>query len=68
MFRSNTPITDWSDRHVWIIGASEGIGLALAQALKLQKAQLSVSARNEKRLKLEFSDRARILPMYVSST
>lgn len=67
MFRSNTPITDWSDRHVWIIGASEGIGLALAQALKLQKAQLTVSARNEKRLQQEFSDKARILPMDVSS-
>ncbi|MEJ6650099.1 MAG: SDR family NAD(P)-dependent oxidoreductase [Burkholderiales bacterium] len=68
MFTSNKPIKDWSDRHVWIIGASEGIGLALGQALKLQQARLSVSARNENRLKDEFSGKARILPMDVSST
>ena len=30
----NTPITDWQGRRVWLVGASTGIGLACAQALR----------------------------------
>lgn len=43
----NTPIKDWRGRHVWIIGASSGIGLALAERLSTEGAFIAVSARNE---------------------
>lgn len=42
----NTPITDWQGRRVWLVGASTGIGLACAQALRAAGAQVAVSARN----------------------
>jgi short-subunit dehydrogenase len=43
----NTPITHWHNRRVWLIGASSGIGLALAKALAVLGAHVIVSARNE---------------------
>lgn len=42
----NTPITEWSGRRVWLVGASTGIGLACAQALRAAGAQVVISARN----------------------
>ena len=42
----NPPITDWQSKHVWIIGASTGIGRAVAQALHVRGAHVTVSARN----------------------
>lgn len=41
----NTPITHWQGRRVWLVGASTGIGLACAQALRAAGAQVVVSAR-----------------------
>lgn len=43
----NPPIRDWRDKQVWIIGASSGIGLALAKQLSALHAKVCVSARNE---------------------
>ncbi|MEY4651493.1 MAG: hypothetical protein RI884_74 [Pseudomonadota bacterium] len=43
----NPPLTDWSGRRVWLLGASTGIGRALAQALHAQGAHVVVSARGE---------------------
>ncbi|MEY2618274.1 MAG: hypothetical protein RL522_1276 [Pseudomonadota bacterium] len=43
----NAPMADWSGRRVWLLGASTGIGRALAQALHAQGAQVVVSARGE---------------------
>ncbi len=41
----NKPIRDWAAQRVWIIGASSGIGAALAQALLQRGARVALSAR-----------------------
>lgn len=46
----NPKIENWQDRSVWIVGASSGIGWALAQALSLRGARVAVSARNADKL------------------
>ncbi len=43
--RLNPPIADWSGRRVWIVGASSGIGAALADALLNAGARVAISAR-----------------------
>jgi len=51
-FRSlNTPISDWQGRRVWIVGASSGIGAALAADLDARGARLALSARSAGRLR-----------------
>lgn len=42
----NTPIDSWKDRRVWIVGASSGIGAALAEALLARGGRVALSARN----------------------
>jgi short-subunit dehydrogenase len=46
----NNKITDWSKKRVWIIGASTGIGAALADLLHSRKAKVALSARRADRL------------------
>lgn len=61
----NPPITDWHGKTVWLLGASSGIGLATAQALHRQGAQVVVSARQADALQ-RFVDQhpgARALPL-----
>jgi short-subunit dehydrogenase len=41
----NQPIRNWTAQRAWIIGASSGIGAALAAALLQQGAHVAVSAR-----------------------
>lgn len=46
----NEPIRNWADRTVWLVGGSEGIGLALGRELLAKGARLVVSARRADRL------------------
>ena len=41
---------DWSNKRYWIVGASEGLGQALAQKMSDAGASLILTARNEARL------------------
>ncbi|MCU0773031.1 MAG: SDR family NAD(P)-dependent oxidoreductase [Ideonella sp.] len=46
----NPPITDWTGRVCWLVGASTGIGRATAEALHARGAQVIVSARSAEAL------------------
>ena len=47
----NRPIREWTAQRVWIIGASSGIGAALAEALLQRGARVALSARREDALR-----------------
>jgi len=66
----NPKITDWSKKRVWIIGASTGIGAALATKLHALKAKVALSARSEDKLRQLVStlgaSRAIALPLDIT--
>ncbi len=63
-------MTSFSGKTYWLVGASEGLGRALAQCLDAQGARLILSARNADRLNSlcnELTD-ARAVPLDVTDT
>ena len=58
----NPKITDWRGRCVWLVGASTGIGAALAHAMAARGARLALSARSPDKLRALGIDGALILP------
>ncbi|WP_116085530.1 SDR family oxidoreductase [Tropicimonas sp. IMCC34011] len=62
---------EWSGKTYWLIGASEGLGRALAGQLSKVGVSLVLSARNQDRLQSladELPGRARIAPCDVTDT
>jgi NAD(P)-dependent dehydrogenase (short-subunit alcohol dehydrogenase family) len=64
----NDKIDSWSGRHVWIIGASTGIGAATAQLLLGQGAHVALSARHQQRLEDLCAGEPRALPVALDIT
>lgn len=50
MHSLNPPLSDWAGLRVWIVGASSGIGAALAQEALAAGARVTLSARRADRL------------------
>ena len=65
----NAPIDDWRGRRCWIVGASTGIGAALAEGLAAAGARVALSARTPERLEALAqrlgADRTLVLPLDV---
>jgi NADP-dependent 3-hydroxy acid dehydrogenase YdfG len=62
-------VTEWSGKRYWLVGASEGLGLALAHKLSAVGAEVILSARSEDSLAeavAEMPGRAQALPMDVA--
>ncbi|TAG26254.1 MAG: SDR family NAD(P)-dependent oxidoreductase [Rhodobacterales bacterium] len=62
---------EFSGKRYWLVGASEGLGLALAQKLSAAGAELVLSARNEESLAKAIATlpgKATALPVDVGST
>ena len=60
---------EWSNKRYWIVGASEGLGLALAKRMSNAGASLVLTARNEKRLKeiaSSLPNQAEVLPLDIT--
>jgi len=66
----NPPLPAWPDARVWVIGASTGIGAAVARALLARGARVAVSARSADKLAgvADGSTRALVLPLDFTQT
>ena len=66
----NTPITSWAGKRIWLVGASSGIGAALAQGLLQAGASVVVSARRGDQLAIVAAPyaNASVLPFDVTDT
>ena len=66
----NDPIRTWTDQRVWVVGASQGIGAAIARALIEKGARVALSARSAQRLDalthLASGNRALAIPFDVT--
>lgn len=64
----NPPLADWSGKRVWLIGASSGIGEALARRLMADGARVALSARSADKLAQlgSLSSQAVVLPLDVA--
>jgi len=58
----NPKIIDWQGKRVWLVGASAGIGAALAEALAERGARLALSARSAEKLAALNVDNATLVP------
>ena len=64
----NPKIIDWDGKRVWLVGASSGIGAALAHELARRGARLALSARGADKLRALTIDNALLLPCDVTNT
>jgi NAD(P)-dependent dehydrogenase (short-subunit alcohol dehydrogenase family) len=64
----NPKITDWQGKRVWLIGASSGIGAAVAHQLAGQGARVAVSGRNLAKLQGLNIESALLLPCDATDT
>lgn len=62
----NPRIADWTGKRVWLVGASTGIGAALATALAARGARLALSGRDRVKLEALSISGALLLPMDVT--
>ena len=63
----NPKITEWAGKRVWLVGASSGIGAALAGELARRGAHVALSARNADKLRDLAIDGALLLPCDATS-
>ena len=64
----NPKITEWAGKRVWLVGASSGIGAALAVELARRGARLALSARSADKLRALAIDGALLLPCDAIAT
>lgn len=62
----NPKIASWTGRRVWVVGASSGIGAAVASLLLGRGARVAVSARSAQALRERFGAQAAVVPADVT--
>nr|MBL8411068.1 SDR family NAD(P)-dependent oxidoreductase [Dechloromonas sp.] len=58
----NPKLLDWTGKRVWLVGASSGIGAAMARELAGRGARLALSARSAEKMRSLGIEQALILP------